>query len=111
MKKFLSIVSIMLLMVSFVGCGKKEDKTAEGYAKELNLFIWSEYVSDDAIKGFEDKYGIKVNVSYFTSTDEMNAKLMSGNGKDYDLVQAGNSQVENLINQKYIECFNYLRRN
>jgi spermidine/putrescine-binding protein len=103
MKKFLSIVSIMLLMVSFVGCGKKDEKTADGYSKELNLFIWSEYVSDDAIKGFEDKYGIKVNVSYFTSTDEMNAKLMSGNGKDYDLVQAGNSQIENLVNQKYIQ--------
>ena len=27
MKKLLSIVSIMLLMVSFVGCGKKEEKT------------------------------------------------------------------------------------
>lgn len=103
MKKFLSMVSIMLLIVSFVGCGGAKETTADGYAKELNLFIWSEYVSDDAIKGFEDKYGIKVNVSYFTSTDEMNAKLMSGNGKDYDLVQAGNSQVANLIDQKYIQ--------
>lgn len=103
MKKMLSIILVMLLVLSFVGCGKQEAKTADGYAKELNLFIWSEYVSDDAIKGFEDKYGIKVNVSFFTSTDEMNAKLMSGNGKDYDLVQAGNSQIENLINQKYIQ--------
>ena len=107
MKKLLSIVSVMLLMFSFVGCGKQEEKTSDGYAKELNLFVWSEYISDDAIKGFEDKYGIKVNVSYFTSTDEMNAKLMSGNGKDYDLVQAGDSQVANLIDQKYIEKLDF----
>lgn len=33
----------------------------------------------------------------------MNAKLMSGNGKDYDLVQAGDSKVANLIKQNYIE--------
>ena len=103
MKRILSIISIMLLMFSFVGCGKQSEKTTQGYAKELNLFIWSEYVSDAAIKGFEEKYGIKVNVSFFTSTDEMNAKLMSGNGKDYDLVQAGDSQVANLIKQNYIE--------
>ena len=103
MKRILSILSIMLLIVSFMGCGKAEEKTEDGYAKELNLFIWSEYVAEDVIKGFEDKYGIEVNVSYFTSTDEMNAKLMSGNGKDYDLVQAGDSQIENLIKQKYIE--------
>lgn len=102
MKKILSVLLITMCMFTLIGCGADE-KTEDGYAKELNLFIWSEYVSEDAIKGFEDKYGIKVNVSYFTSTDEMNAKLMSGGGKDYDLVQAGDSQVANLISQKYIE--------
>jgi spermidine/putrescine-binding protein len=102
MKKLMSMVLCVLLIATFVGCSSKE-VTDTGLAKEINVFIWSEYVSEDAIKGFEDKFGIKVNVSYFTSTDEMNAKLMSGGGKDYDVVQAGNSQIENLINQKYIQ--------
>ena len=106
MKKLISIVLCVLLTATFMGCSSK-DTTKDGLAKEINVFIWSEYVSEDAIKGFEDKFGIKVNVSYFTSTDEMNAKLMSGGGKDYDIVQAGNSQIENLINQKYIEELDY----
>lgn len=106
MKKILSIVLCALLTVTIVGCSSKATKDT-GLAKEMNIFVWSEYVSEDAIKGFEDEYGIKVNVSYFSSTDEMNAKLMSGGGKDYDIVQAGNSQIENLINQKYIQELDY----
>ena len=106
MKKLISIILCVVIIGTFMGCSSKE-KTDTGLAKEINIFIWSEYVSEDAIKGFEDEYGIKVNVSYFTSTDEMNAKLMSGGGKDYDIVQAGNSQIENLINQNYIQELDY----
>lgn len=106
MKKILSIILCALFTVTIVGCSSKET-TDSGLAKEMNVFIWSEYVSEDAIKGFEDEYGIKVNVSYFSSTDEMNAKLMSGGGKDYDIVQAGNSQIENLIKEDYIQELDY----
>lgn len=106
MKKILSVLLCVVIIASFVGCSSSSTSSSD-LAKEINVYIWSEYVSPDAIKGFEDKTGIKVNVSYFTSTDEMNAKLMSGGGKDYDVVQAGNSQVANLINQKYIQELNF----
>lgn len=102
-KKLLSFLLGTTIVATLLSGCSTEDTTADGYAKELNLYIWSEYVSEDVIKDFEDKYGIDINVSYFTSTDEMNAKLMSGGGSDYDLVQAGNSQIANLISQGYID--------
>ena len=58
-KRAVSIaLSLVLAMtaVNITGCGKKADSTNG----ELNLFIWTEYVPDEVIKGFEKEYGIKV---------------------------------------------------
>ena len=43
MKRVLSIISIMLLMFTFVGCGKGSEKTAQGYAKTKTLIAGIDY--------------------------------------------------------------------
>jgi hypothetical protein len=53
MKKILSIVLCILFTSTIAGCSSKET-TESGLAKEMNVFIWSEYVFD-VIKGFERK--------------------------------------------------------
>ena len=73
-KRAVSIaLSLVLAMtaVNITGCGKKADSTKG----ELNLFIWTEYVPDEVIKDFEKEYGIKVNVSTFSSNEDMLAKV------------------------------------
>src|SRR4029079_19835690 len=42
---------------------------------ELNILNWTDYLADDVIKSFEAKYGTKVTQSFFSTTDEMYAKL------------------------------------
>lgn len=108
LKKILSLGIIASIGVTtFCGCGKTEEKTAEGYAKNLNIYVWSEYIPEEVIKGFEDKYGITVNTTYYGSMDEMMSKLQTGAYKDYDLIQPYNSEIDALIQQDYIQEIDY----
>ena len=51
---------------------------------ELNILNWTDYLTDDVISSFEDQYGVKVTQSFFSTTDEMYAKL-GADGGDYDI--------------------------
>lgn len=60
------------------GAAKAEDK-------RVNLFIWGEYTSQELFKEFEEKTGIKVVESNFSTNEEMLAKLQAG-AEGYDLI-------------------------
>jgi spermidine/putrescine-binding protein len=55
-------------------CPKAEPKM-EVTSKELNLFVWTEYIPADMQKCFELVYGIKVNRDEYSSNEEMYAKI------------------------------------
>ena len=101
MKKFISIVTGMTVVCTFfIGCGNTS-KTAEN--GELNIFIWTEYVSDAAIEEFEETYGIKVNVSTYSSNEDMLSKLKSESAGAYDVILPSDYAVEYLIVQGSLE--------
>ena len=50
----------------------------------LNILNWTDYLADDVISSFEDQFGVKVTQSFFSTTDEMYAKL-GADGGDYDI--------------------------
>lgn len=54
-------------------------------SKEVNLFVWTEYIPQDIIDCFELVYGVKVNRDEYSANEEMYAKLSAG-GANYDLV-------------------------
>lgn len=54
--------------------------------KILNVYAWSEYLPQESLEAFEDKYGIKVVYSTYDSNEAMYAKLKLLDGKGYDLV-------------------------
>src|SRR5215472_1498422 len=45
---------------------------------DLNLFNWSQYMSQDVIDAFAKQYGVKVNTPYFDNMEDMLTKLTSG---------------------------------
>lgn len=95
-KRILAVVLSVMLVVSmftFTGCGKS------GENGTLNLFIWTEYVPESVIKDFEKEYGIKVNVTTFSSNEDMLAKLKSESAGTYDIVQPSDYMVEQMIAQ------------
>ena len=95
-KRILAVVLSVMLVVSmftFTGCGKS------GENGTLNLFIWTEYVPESVIKDFEKEYGIKVNVTTFSSNEDMLAKVKSESAGTYDIVQPSDYMVEQMIAQ------------
>lgn len=51
---------------------------------ELFIYNWTEYIGEDVIPKFQDKYGIKVTYDFFSNTDEAYAKL-GDDGGGYDV--------------------------
>ncbi len=67
-------------------------------SKQLNLFVWTEYIPDDIIECFEKVYGVTVNRDEYSSNEEMYAKLAAG-GANYDLVQPSDYFVGLMVKQ------------
>lgn len=96
-KKLLSLLmSVVLIACLFAGCGKEASEESKG---ELNVFIWTEYVSEAAIQAFEQETGIKVNVSTFSSNEDMLAKFKSEAEGTYDVLLPSDYAVEYLVAQ------------
>ena len=93
------------------------EKTASGFecpepqpklpitSKELNLFVWSEYVPQDMLDCFEKVYGITINRSEFSSNEEMYAKLAQGSSQ-FDLAQPSDYIIEVMIRTGILDKLN-----
>ena len=53
--------------------------------KQVNLYIWNEYLAADTLSRFEAETGYKVVVDYFDSLETVETKLLTGRS-GYDLV-------------------------
>ncbi len=99
-KRLLSMIMVAAISaLSFAGCGNaKEPGTAQG-AGSLNLFVWTEYLPDSVVDKFEKETGIKVNVSTYSSNEDMLAKVKSETAGAYDVLQPSDYMVAQLIAQ------------
>ncbi len=96
-KKCMAVFLAMLTAAGMLtGCGASSAQAKNG---ELNVFIWTEYVSEAAIDAFEKETGIKVNVSTYSSNEDMLAKLKSESEDTYDVLLPSDYTVEYLIAQ------------
>jgi spermidine/putrescine-binding protein len=75
-------------------------------SKELNIFVWTEYIPTDMQDCFELVYGIKVNRDEYSANEEMYAKLSAG-GSSYDLVQPTDYIVSLMIRQDLLQEFDH----
>ena len=55
------------------------------FADELNIYNWGEYINPAVLKKFEEETKIKVNLSTYSSNEEMLAKIQGG-ATGYDIV-------------------------
>jgi spermidine/putrescine-binding protein len=83
--------------IGLTGCGHKDGEDT------LNIFVWTEYIPDAVIEGFEEETGITVNASYFSSNEEMLAKVRTENSGTFDLLQPSGYMIESLIHQGLLE--------
>lgn len=90
------------------GAAKGQITTASGFvcpepsprlevtSKELNLFVWTEYIPQDILTCFEQIYGVKINREEYSSNEEMYAKLSKG-ATSYDLTQPTDNFIPLMI--------------
>ena len=96
--KLLSLlVAVMLIIAVFTGCqpsGTTGATEAPKAKQELIIFSWADYLPQEVLDDFTAETGIEVVYTYFTSNDEMLAKLSAANGGIYDLVLASDYVVD-----------------
>ena len=99
MMKKRRVVSLLLIGImlasTLTGCGESKNSTGE----TLNIFVWTEYVPDSVIEKFEDETGIKVNVSTYSSNEDMLAKVKAESDGTYDIVQPSDYMVKQMADQ------------
>ncbi len=82
---------------------------ADGLAPEkgatLKIYNYADYLSPQAIKSFEDQYGIKIEVSTFNDGDEAITKLRSG--VDFDIYNANYTEISRLVNGNLLRPLNH----
>lgn len=71
-------------------------------SKEVNLFVWTEYIPQDTIDCFQLVYGITVNRDEYSANEDMYAKLNAGS-TSYDLVQPTDYIVGLMARQNLIQ--------
>jgi spermidine/putrescine transport system substrate-binding protein len=83
---------------------------ADGLAPEkaatLQLYTYADYISPDAIKSFQDKYGTTVQVSTFNDTDEAITKIRAGS-VDFDVFFPSYDQIGKLVNGSLLQPLNH----
>ena len=109
MKKALAMILALAMVFCLAACGQEAaapveggEEVAEG-SKELNIFMWSDYISDDMIANFEAENGVKVNLSYMNDNADSITKLTAGAGDGYDLIMTCDAYMESLIAGGYLE--------
>lgn len=98
-KKWLSVLlSMSMVAAMLTGCGGGTG-SAKAENGELNIFVWTEYVPESVIDKFEEETGIKVNMSTYSSNEDMLSKVKSETAGAYDIVQPSDYMVAQMIAQ------------
>src|SRR4051812_35654774 len=82
---------------------------ADGMAPEkgatLKIYNYADYLSPQAVKGFEDQFGCKVEISTFNDGDEAITKLRSG--VDFDIYNANYNEMSRLVTGGLLRPINH----
>ena len=70
-------------------------------ATQLHLFNWNDYIAQDTVAAFEKSCNCQLVQDYYSSTEEMMAKLLAG-ASGYDVVVPTQNAVQALIKQKFL---------
>lgn len=60
--------------------------TVSAKSDEINVICWTEYLPQEILDSFEEETGVRVNMTTYTSPDDMLAKVQSSKEGTYDLI-------------------------
>jgi len=86
MRSILFSVLIFSIPLLGAGCTRSDRNSASPAAdKVVSLAIWSNYIASPVLADFEKQTGIHVQVSHYSSNEELLAKLQAG-ASGYDVI-------------------------
>jgi spermidine/putrescine transport system substrate-binding protein len=91
------------ITAGLLALGLTAPRIAQADEPTLNLFIWSDYISESIIDGFELDCGCKVVETDYESNSEMAAKLSAGGDSQYDVVVPSSYYVPELAQEGLIQ--------
>ncbi len=71
--------------------------------KSINVFAWGDILDDSVVAEFEKTSGIKVNLNFYASNEEMIIKLKATGGEGYDLIIPSDYSVEILRKENLLK--------
>jgi spermidine/putrescine transport system substrate-binding protein len=93
-------IVFLAALIGFSSCTHKAEP------RVVNLAIWSNYVSQITIDAFEKKTGIKVQMSNYSSNEELLAKLQAG-AAGYDVVVPSDYMVSAMTHLGLLQKLDY----
>jgi spermidine/putrescine transport system substrate-binding protein len=87
----------------------KGEPIADGLDPEggpLKLFNYDAYINPDTVKAFEKQFGVKVEITTFTSMDEARSKLTAGVG-DFDVFFPTADVVARVVEREQLQPLNH----
>lgn len=89
------LMALLLGLILVGGCGSPDAP------KQLNVYIWTNYLPQDVVADFEKRTGIDVQVDTYDSNETILAKLQSG-AAEYDIVVPSDYMLKVMIPQKLL---------
>jgi len=115
------LILVTVILWGIAGCSpkpadEKQHVTSSGFtcpepnpridfeSKEINIFTWTEYIPADILECFGLVYGVKVNTDYFSSNEELNAKMTFGKDTtQYDIIHPSDYMIKVLAREKVLQ--------
>lgn len=119
--KIFKTILFALAVVSMVGCSasgvdSSEITSSNGYvcpepsprleveSKSINIYTWAEYVPADVIECFGLMYDIEVSTDFFSSNEELYAKVAIGEGiNPYDVIHPSDYMIGVLMREGHLQ--------
>jgi spermidine/putrescine transport system substrate-binding protein len=99
--RFVMVVFWVVVLVLFFGFSHIVNLCKP--ERSINIFTWPLLLDVAYLQKFEHETGIKINVSYFESNEELFSKLRATNGAGYDLVIPTDYIVELIIKEGLLQ--------
>ncbi len=103
-KSMAAVLTATMVVPMLGGCGSGSDSSASGGDKQVNLLVWEGYADSSFADKFEEETGIKVNATYFNTSDDLAAKLKAGGGDTYDLISPSGDMAGYIVQNDMAEA-------
>ncbi|MDF2988960.1 MAG: spermidine/putrescine-binding periplasmic protein [Eubacterium sp.] len=102
----LAVTVLLSAGIALSGCGSAGQGSASGDRVTLKVYNWGDYIGEDVVKKFEEKYNIDVVYDTFSDNEVMHTKLKSG-GADYDVAIPSDYMIKRMIDEGMVKKLDF----